>query len=156
MKTLILYATKYGATQEIAARLAQRIDGAVLHNLKEGGLPALADFDRVIIGSSLYAGSIRKEAKAFLTQNANAFQGRQIGLFLSGMSKGEAKKAFTDNFPPALLQAAKATDLLGGRFDPQKAKAPERLIMKLVTKTSGYVDTLDDEKIKQFADVMQG
>ena len=34
MKTIILYATKYGTTAEIAKRIANRIDGATVHDLK--------------------------------------------------------------------------------------------------------------------------
>jgi len=155
MNTLILYATKYGATRKIAEDIADGMGGAVLHDLKQGSIPALAGFDCVIIGSSLYAGSIRKEAKTFLAQNAEQLSGKKLGLFLSGMAKGEVEKAFTDNFPADLLQKAKETSFLGGIFDPQKAGGLERLIMKAVTKQSGYVSTIDEEKIKQFAARMQ-
>jgi len=151
MRTLILYATKYGATQEIAEAISGQIGGAVLHDLKQGETPPLADFDCVIIGSSLYAGSIRKEAKVFLAQNAAQLRGKKLGLFLSGMAQGDEQKYFTDNFPPDMLQETTAASFLGGIFDPQKAGAMERLIMKAVTKKSGYVRTIDDEKIKQFA-----
>ena len=72
MKTLILYATKYGAAYEIARRIAERIDGAVIHNLKQDGMPPLEEFDCVIAGSSVYVGMIRKEAKAFFTKNTAA------------------------------------------------------------------------------------
>ena len=155
MNTLILYATKHGAAREIAEHIADSMDGAILHDLKQEGIPALAAFDCVIIGSSLYAGSIRKEAKVFLSQNAEQLKGKKLGFFLSGMAKGEATKAFTDNFPADLLQKAKAASLLGGIFDPKKANAMERLIMKAVTKQSGYVSTIDEEKIKQFAALLQ-
>ena len=154
MKTLILYATKYGAAREIAQRIADHIDGAVLHDLKQGDLPALAEFDCVILGSSLYAGSIRKEAKTFLAQHAEQLRGKTTGLFLSGMSQGEAGKAFADNVPPDLLQAAKATRLLGGVFDPQKAGLAERLIMRVVTKQKGYIDAINDAAVREFAETM--
>ena len=32
MKTLILYATKYGAAREIAKRIAEKMGGAALHD----------------------------------------------------------------------------------------------------------------------------
>ena len=155
MKTLILYATKHGAAREIAAGIGRQIDGAVVHDLKVGGMPALSDFDCIIIGSSLYAGSIRKEEKTFLSQNAAQLQGKKVGLFLSGISKGETEKSFADNFPSALLQAATAKRFLGGIFDPKKAGAAERLIMKAVTKGAGYVNTIEDEDIRQFAELMK-
>ena len=155
MKTLILYATKYGATREIAERISKHMDSAVLHDLKQADVPALANFDCVIIGSPLYAGSIRKEVKAFLAQHADQLRGKTLGLFLSGMAPADEQKYFADNFPPEILQAASATSLLGGIFDPQKAGALARLIMKAATKQSGYQDTISDEHIEQFAAAMK-
>ena len=154
MNTLILYATKYGAAREIAERIADNMGGAVLHDLKQSHIPNLEEFDCVIIGSSLYAGFIRKEAKAFLAQNTDKLLNKKIGLFLSGMAKSDEKKYFDDNFPKSILQGAKAAVFLGGIFDPQKAGKMERFIMKVVTKQSEYVNTIDDEKIKQFAESM--
>ena len=154
MKTIILYATKYGAAREIAERIASHIDGATLHDLKQANIPALADFDCVIIGSSLYAGSIRKEAKTFLAQNAAGLRDKKIGLFLSGMSADETEKAFESNFPAELRQAATVASLLGGILDPQKANLAERLIMKAITKGLGSANTISDEKIKAFTEAL--
>ena len=155
MHVLILYATKYGAAREIAQRISACLDGAAVHDLKQGEIPALAGFDCVIMGSSLYAGSIRKEAKVFLTQHAAQLRDKKVGLFLSGMAPGDAEKYFADNFPADILQAAKAAELLGGIFDPQKAGRMERIIMKAVTKQSGYTNTVSDERIKRFAELMK-
>ena len=150
MKTLILYATKYGATHEIAKKIGSRIDGSVICDIKAGNLPPISDYECIIIGSSLYAGSIRKEAKEFLTKNEAGFNGKIVGLFLSGMSEGEADEAFKNNFPTSILENAKSKALLGGIFDPQKAGAFARFIMKVVTKQSGYQNNINDEKINTF------
>ncbi|MCL2569302.1 MAG: flavodoxin domain-containing protein [Oscillospiraceae bacterium] len=155
MKTLILYATKYGATREIAERIATQIGNATLHDLKQIDLPPLADFDCILIGSSLYAGSIRKEVKTFLAQHGPELQGKKTGLFLSGMSAEVSLKPFEDNFPTALLEQSATWAFLGGVFDPQKANFAERLIMKAITKQSGYVSTISDEKIEQFTAQMK-
>ena len=155
MNTLILYATKHGAAREIAERIAAHMDTATLHDLKQANIPSPADFDCVIIGSALYAGTIRKEVKHFLSQNETQLRGKKIGLFLSGMGTDNEQTHFSNNFPPDLLQTASATGLLGGIFDPRKAGALERLIMKVVTKQSGYTNTISDEKIARFAETMR-
>ena len=154
MKTLILYATKYGAAREIAERISDRMGGVVLHDLKQSSMPDLAGFDCVIIGSSLYAGSIRKEAKAFLAQHISSLRQKTIGLFLSGMAAGDEAKYFADNFPGDILQSAKASRFLGGIFDPKKAGRMERMVIKIVTKKSEYTNTIDEEKIRTFAETM--
>jgi len=154
MKTLILYATKYGATGEVARRIADRIEDAAVYDLKQNDIPPVAGFDRVIIGSPVYAGTIRKEVKAFVSQNADALHGKAVGLFLAGLSPERGKACFDANFPPDVLQSAKATGCLGGIFDPKKAGAMERFIMKMVARQSGYTDTIDDNKIEQFVEAM--
>ena len=153
MKTLILYATKYGATREAAERIAREIEGAVMHDLKQGNIPPLEGFDCVIIGSSVYAGSIRKEAKAFLAQKS--LQDKKTGLFLCGINTSEAEEVFKANFSSEILQRAKEKSILGGIFDPKKANKIERFIMKIVTKSTEYTDTLDNDKIKLFAEAMK-
>ena len=154
MNTLILYATKYGTTREIAQRISNNIDNFVMHDLKQGDIPNLGEFDCVIIGSSLYAGTIRKEAKTFLSQNTNDLQNKKIGLFLCGIDESNGKKYFDDNFPADILRVAQAKSFLGGIFEPQKANVFERLIMKAVAKQPGHVNTVNDEKVKQFSDVI--
>jgi len=150
MKTLILYATKHGATREIAQCISDHLGDTTLYDLKQGNAPALIGFDCIIIGSSLYAGSIRKEAKVFVRQNADQLQAKTLGLFLSGIVANEEQKSFEDNFPEKILQAAKAKALLGGIFDPGKAGVIARYLVKIITKQSGYVDTISNDKIEQF------
>jgi len=155
MKTIILYATKYGAAAEISQRIAGRISGAVVCNLKEKDIPSLSDFDCIIIGSSVYAGNIRKEAKTFLQQNANVLSEKKLGLFLCGLDKSSKNKYFEANFPQDILQAAKEKSFLGGIFDPKKTKLMERFIIKIITKQSGYFNIINDKKIEKFAEAMK-
>jgi menaquinone-dependent protoporphyrinogen oxidase len=154
MKTIVLYATKHGAAEEIARRIAEKIAGAVIHDLKQS-LPSLTDFDCIIIGSSLYAGMIRKEAKFFLSKNTNLLQEKKLGLFLCGMDTNGEKAHFDSNFSADILQKAKAISFLGGIFDPKKAGIFERLIFKVVTKQNVYTNTINDSKIEQFAESMR-
>jgi menaquinone-dependent protoporphyrinogen oxidase len=157
MNTLILYATKYGATQEIAQRIKNRMDNAVLHNMKDKKNPEFDKFDCVVIGSSLYAGSIRKEAKKFMALYADNLKGKKIGLFLSGIGGRDEKSERTyinNNFPDVILKASKVSFVLGGAFDPKKAGLFDRIIMRIVTRKSGYIDTISDKKIALFVEAL--
>jgi len=153
MKTIILYTSKHGASAESARRIAEKIDGAVICNLIQE-TPSLADYDCVIIGSGVYAGSIRKEAKVFLAKNASVLQEKKLGLFLCGIGK-EGEAYFKSNFPANLLQSAKAKGYFGGIFDPKKAGVFERLIIRIVTKSSAYINTISERKIEKFIEVMK-
>jgi len=149
MKTLVLYATKYGAAGEIAQKIADCLGDATTFNLKEQSAPNLADFEHIVIGSGIYAGAIRKEAKAFINKNLAQLCEKTRGVFLVGFA--EEADAFEKNFPPQLLQNVKAKAYLQGIFDPKKANAAERLIIKATMKQSEYINKIDDQKIKDFA-----
>jgi len=155
MKTLILYATKYGAAHEIAVRIADRMDDATTHDLGQSDIPDVAGYDCIVVGSSIYAGMIRKEAKAFLSQNADTLGNKRFGLFLSGMDSSGEKKFFDANIPQNILQNAKATGFLGGIYDPKKAGFLERFIMKAVSGQSKYTNTIDNDRIEEFIEALQ-
>ncbi|MCL2632580.1 MAG: flavodoxin domain-containing protein [Coriobacteriia bacterium] len=155
MKTLILYSTKHGSTAVVAQHIASGIDDTVMHDLKKGEHPVLADFDCIIVGSAIYAGKILEQAQLFLAQNTAMLCSKRLGLFLCGMGAEAQAGAFTANFSPELLDAARAIAFLGGVFDPAKASFFERLIMRAVGKMSSYTDIIDDNAISRFTAEMR-
>jgi len=80
---------------------------------------------------------------------------KKLGLFLCGLDASREKVYFEKNFPPDILQAAKAAYFLGGIFDPKKNNFMERLIMKKAAKQTEYVNNINDSKIEQFVEVMK-
>jgi menaquinone-dependent protoporphyrinogen oxidase len=151
MKTLILYASKYGAAAEIARLLAERLEAAELADLTSPARPKLEEYDRIILGGSIYAGSLRREAKDYAAQNAAILKTKTLGLYLACLAEGDGEKYFEANFPPELVSAAKAKALLGGVFDPAKTSWLDTLVLKLVTKKKEYHSTINSEKIEAFA-----
>ena len=85
-QVLVAYATKHGATAEIAEKI-----GEVLH---QEGLQAdvlAADragdpgaYQAVVLGSAVYIGQWRKEAAKFLEANETALSGKPVWIFSSG------------------------------------------------------------------------
>jgi len=86
MRVLIVHASRYGATQGIAERIA-----AILHQdgvevtvkpVKDAGDPA--DYDAVVIGSAAYYFRWMKKATDFVRRNRAALAERPVWLFSSG------------------------------------------------------------------------
>lgn len=151
MKTLIVYATKHGATRKIAEQIADQLGGATLHDIEKGKPPALADYECVVLGSPLMAGAVRKEIKAFAAANAAELGCRRLGLFVSGLqAEGEAEY-LSKNFPPELLAAARAKAFLGGIFDPAACGFVARKMMKAIAKLESYTSTIDPARVERFA-----
>ncbi len=86
MSILVAYASKHGATQQIAERIAETLrtagQQAEARPIKAAG--NLADYDAFVIGSAVYFGSWQKEATAFVRQNRAVLAGRPVWLFSSG------------------------------------------------------------------------
>jgi menaquinone-dependent protoporphyrinogen oxidase len=85
-KTLVTYATKHGATAEIAEKIGQVLREA---GLSTDVLPAdrvgdLTPYQAVVLGSAVYIGRWRKEAVKFLKANEQALAERPVWLFSSG------------------------------------------------------------------------
>jgi menaquinone-dependent protoporphyrinogen oxidase len=85
-QVLVVYATKYGATAEIAGEIGQ-----VLHQagLRTDVLPAkdvsdLSPYKAIVLGSAVYIGRWRKEAVKFLQANEKMLAEREVWLFSSG------------------------------------------------------------------------
>jgi len=157
MKTLILYATKHETTADIAKRIAAQIDGAVIHDLKQTPVPSMSDYDCIIIGSSVYIGKIRKEAKAFLSQNADMFREKMLGIFLCGLTEDEKnqKVMFETNIPRDILKMAEATAFVGGIFEPEKFTRMERWLIKVGAGRTESANTVNDDEIQRFIDTIK-
>jgi menaquinone-dependent protoporphyrinogen oxidase len=140
-KVLVAYASKYGATKEIAEKI-----GLVL---KDAGfaadvLPAdkvndIGPYKAVILGSAVYIGGWRKQAARFLKANEKALAGKMVWLFSSGPTgQGDPIELVKGwRFPKALQHIADRVEpkdivLFQGAAFPEKLSAINRWMMKKV------------------------
>ncbi|WP_040950464.1 flavodoxin domain-containing protein [Gorillibacterium massiliense] len=170
MSILIVYATKYGSAEKCAKQLADKLDGQVeLLNLREVKTADLSRYEKVIIGSSVYMGNMRKEAKAFIAKYLKELQDKPTGLFLCAMANGaDAEKQLQACFPRELVEKAVATDTFGGELHFKRMNTAERFIIRMVGRSQmkkqgssligdGKTDvsTISEDKVEQFARSMQ-
>ena len=160
-KVLVAYATKYGATQEIAEKI-----NAVL---KEHGLdPDLRDvesvdgldeYQGVILGSAVYVGQWRKEASTFLQDNQGALAERPVWLFSSGPTgEGEPVQLMGGwRFPETLQPTAdriapRDIALFHDELGLDKLNLPEKLIVKALKAPAD--DSRDWDEITAWAETI--
>jgi menaquinone-dependent protoporphyrinogen oxidase len=162
-KVLVAYASKYGATAEIAEQVGEGLKKA---GLEVEVLPAekvkdLGEYGAVVLGSAVYAGQWRKEASDFLQGNEQALKEMPVWLFSSGPTgEGDPVEAMKGwRFPEALQPVA---DRIGprdkaffmGEIDMKKLNLPERMIIKAMKAPSG--DFRDWETIESWAGGIAG
>ena len=86
MSILVAYASKHGATRQIAQRIGEtlRVAGrdAEVRPVEAAGDPV--GYDAFVIGSAVYFGAWRKEATAFVRRHQAVLAERPVWLFSSG------------------------------------------------------------------------
>ncbi|MDX1415418.1 MAG: flavodoxin domain-containing protein [Candidatus Promineifilaceae bacterium] len=115
-KVLVTYATKYGATAEIAVKIGQVLgaEGVQVDVLNVKEVRDLSPYSAVILGSAVYVGRWRKEAVQFLEHNEEMLTQSTVWLFSSGPT-GEGD-------PTDLLQGWRLPDKVNAIADRIQVK----------------------------------
>jgi menaquinone-dependent protoporphyrinogen oxidase len=138
MKTVIIYATKYGYTEDCVDQMKQQLDGDVLKvNILTETISSLDAFDNVIIGGSIYMGQIHKKLKAFCENNLSSLQEKRVALFLCCGLPENFEQSLAAAFPSVLRERAITSECFGGELRTDKMKGPDRIISKMMKKTAG-------------------
>jgi len=157
-QVLVTYATKYGATAEIAEKIGQVLQQA---GLQTDVLPAdragdPSAYGAVVLGSAVYIGQWRKEAAKFLKANESILAGKPVWLFSSGPTgEGDAVELVQGwRFPGKLQPIADRIQprdiaVFHGAADANKLNALEKWMLKNVKAPAG--DFRDWEAITAWA-----
>ena len=151
---LIAYASKYGATREVAERIAQRLQKAG-RQAEAKPVAEIADLGKpeaVIVGSGLYQGGWLPEATTFVRKNASALSRIPTWLF----SVGPLATDVTDEEHP--IELAEFRDKIShkhhavfhGALHHSKLDRGDRIAMKAAGAPEG--DFRDWEAIGAWAD----
>jgi len=161
IQVLVAYATKHGATAEIAEKIGQVLREA---RLQVDVLPAdrvddLAPYGAVVLGSAVYAGQWRKDAVTFLEKNEAALAERPVWFFSSGPTGEGDPVALMDGwrFPGAQQPIAdrigpRDIAFFGGELDMEKLNFGERLLVKGIKAPVG--DFRDWDVIRTWAETI--
>jgi len=140
-KILVTYATKHGATTEIAEKIGDvlRRAGHPVDVMPVKRVNDLEPYKAVVLGSGVYIGQWRKEAAAFLKSNEKALTERLVWFFSSGPTgEGDPVKLMKGwSFPKSLLPVADRVHAQGivvfhGDLDEKKLSAFEKWAIKKV------------------------
>jgi menaquinone-dependent protoporphyrinogen oxidase len=160
MKTAILYFSKHGTTEKVAQAIADKLretSEVELFSLRKNPTPNVGEFDRVVLGSSVYMGQSSKTMKAFCKQNESDLLQKKIGLFICGMhpNKAEQEKELREAYPQVLQENAAAIDFLGGEFLFESMNFFERFIARMIAKTKTSVHQINWNGIDDFVKKLQ-
>ena len=156
MNTLIVFSSKHGCTEKCADFLAKELkDKPDIVNLKNYKDVNLSLYHKVIIGGSIYMGKVQKEVSEFCLKNLEELKEKNIGLFICGMQEGDSiNTEINQNFPKELIEMATVIKHFGGEFNFSKMNFFEKLIVKIIAKTSSNKSNILNDNINSFAKTM--
>ena len=145
-RVLVTYATKYGATGEIAGKIADvlRDQGLEIDMIPAGEVNDLSPYRAAVIGSAVYMGRWRKDAVKLLMNNEKEFSGIAVWLFSSGPTERGDPVKLTDGWViPGKVRrvaeriSARGIELLHGAIDLDNLNFIEKWIIKKVGAPAG-------------------
>ncbi len=157
-KILVTYASKYGATCDIAQKIGETLQELELsvdiRPVDEVG--DITPYETVVLGSAVYFGQWRKAAGKFLKTHETLLAKRQVWLFSSGPTGTGNTTELMDGWQfPKNLQAVadriqpRDITVFHGVLDPKRLNIIESWITKNVKASIG--DFRDWEGVKDWA-----
>lgn len=140
---LVTYASKYGATKEIAEKIGDqlRLNGEEVDVFPVEIVKNLTCYQAVILGSAIYVGKWPKEAVRFLLANEKCLADRPLWIFSSGPTgEGNPIELIEGKLIPSALQSTidrihpRAITVFHGNINLEKINAIEKWAVKSVVK----------------------
>lgn len=136
MRTLIIYASTYGYTEEMVRKMVVESNNEVdAINIVNNKNIDIANYDNLILGSSIYVGQIHKELKNFIQIKLNEILSKKLGLFLTCGFEAQFDTHVKNNFSEDLIRHATCIINLGGRINKDKLKFGHKLMVNMIEKT---------------------
>lgn len=140
---LVTYASKYGATKEIAGKIGEvlRQQGLQVDVLPVDGVQDLNGYGAIILGSAVYIGKWQREAVKFLQTHETSLFERPVWLFSSGPTgEGNPVELVEGVRLPAALQPVadriqpRDIAVFHGHINPDKINFIEKWAIKSLVK----------------------
>lgn len=160
MNALVVYASKYGATEQIARRIAEGLgEQSTLCDVHKEK-PSLAPYDTVVLGGPIYMGMADKKLSAFLKANEQVLLQKRLGLFVGGATPPDTPDYVEKFFSPELLNQATAVDALGGLMQKDKLNFMFRKIVEKIEQSedgdANFVDPkIEEARIARFVEALR-
>lgn len=81
MNTIIIYSSKYGCTKDCANILKNKLsDNVTIVDINNNNKIELSKFDKIIIGSSIYVGSVSKKIQVLCNDNVELLNKNKLAF----------------------------------------------------------------------------
>lgn len=160
MKTLIVFSTKTGTTEECAQLLAQHLGKKEtdLVDLKVQKIPDLEPYDCIVLGSRVRYGKVGKQLRNFASLNKQTLLTKKLGIFLCMAIEEDLEKTLKKSFGKKIRAHALVQESFGGTLNLSKMKrADKKLAMVILSAFSSQKQEppqVHTERVERFAEIL--
>ena len=134
MRVLVIAASKHGSTAEIATALGEALArrGIATTVADASDVADIEEYDAVVLGSAVYAGRWRQEARELAELHGEFLHSRPVWLFSSG-PVGDPLKPEEDPVDVEQITAivgARGHRVFAGKIDKSRLSLAEKAIVK--------------------------
>lgn len=136
MKTLIVYASTYGYTEEMVNKMVKEsnYEFESVNILKNKSID-LSKYENIILGSCIYVGQINKELKKFIDHQHDILMQKKLGIFLACAFEEQFNTHLKSNFPADIMNHSELNINLGGKLQRDKLNFAHRVLVNMIEKT---------------------
>ncbi|NEW83449.1 MAG: flavodoxin [Mariniphaga sp.] len=144
MKTAIIFTTNHGATEKVAHLIGETLknNSVEYFNLKNNPKIDLADFDTIVIGSSIHAGKNQSEVRKFIKNDTLKLLQMKIALYLCCMNQPQEQAEFEIAYPELLRKHSVYNAIVGGEYAFEKMNFIEKFLVRKISGVSSTTSKL--------------
>lgn len=156
MKTLIVYASKYGCVKKCCEEIRLKLNGDLdIVDIDKVGDVNLTIYNNIIIGCSVYIGSVQKSIKNFCKKNLSLLLNKSMSLFVCCLFEDQLNDVLAKNFPAELLEHAKSIKSFKGEIKYEKLQLLDKVAYKALAKTMDLDCEINYKAVNEFlADIL--
>ncbi len=145
MKTLILYASKYGTTKKCSELIKAGLTDTNICDITDSNDISLKPYDRIIIGTSAYFGKTNKTLSSYINQNLPILLTKEISLFMCSK-----ETSLEQSINKELFEHAQYKSHFGFELNLSKMKFMDKIITKKIAQVSNDESHLKLEQLNDF------
>lgn len=131
MKITIIYGSKYGTTKNLARYFGESLSAEV-YEVNES--IDIHDSDIIVLGSPVYAGTVNKSLKLWVSTHQKELLDKQVFIFLCGLQTDKGNKVIQENLGKEFFSTLCYVECLGGVIDYSKMNFIEKKIINMINK----------------------
>lgn len=151
MKTIVVYASKYGCVKKCCEEIRLKLKGDIdIVDIDTVGDVDLNNYNNIILGCSVYIGSVQKSIKNFCKKNLSVLLDKSVSIFICCLFEDQLNDVVIKNFPNELINHAKTIKSFKGEIKYEKLHLLDKVVYKALAKTINLDCKINDKAINEF------